>query len=145
MKINGFTLLEMLLVLTISFTLITLITLTIFPISSTLSTLREKQLLEEIKASIYYAQINAVATNQDTFISFDPTKNQLITYTNSKTLVIIPFSQTLTLTQPKIGNFRFSSTDGSINRFSTIHLTSSTNNYKLIFQIGKGRFRIEQN
>lgn len=71
MKINGFTLLEMLLVLTISFTLITL---TIFPISSTLSTLREKQLLEEIKASIYYAQINAVATNQDTFISFDPTK-----------------------------------------------------------------------
>ncbi|EGA9567113.1 type II secretion system protein [Listeria monocytogenes] len=133
MKINGFTLLEMLLVLTISFTLITL---TIFPISSTLSTLREKQLLEEI---------NAVATNQDTFISFDPTKNQLITYTNSKTLVIIPFSQTLTLTQPKIGNFRFSSTDGSINRFSTIHLTSSTNNYKLIFQIGKGRFRIEQN
>ncbi|EAH2964147.1 prepilin-type N-terminal cleavage/methylation domain-containing protein, partial [Listeria monocytogenes] len=38
MKINGFTLLEMLLVLTISFTLITL---TIFPISSTLSTLRE--------------------------------------------------------------------------------------------------------
>ncbi|ECJ9747429.1 type II secretion system protein [Listeria monocytogenes] len=142
MKINGFTLLEMLLVLTISFTLITL---TIFPISSTLSTLREKQLLEEIKASIYYAQINAVATNQDTFISFDPTKNQLITYTNSKTLVIIPFSQTLTLTQPKIGNFRFSSTDGFINRFSTIHLTSSTNNYKLIFQIGKGRFRIEQN
>ncbi|EAD5737331.1 competence protein ComG, partial [Listeria monocytogenes] len=92
-----------------------------------------------------YAQINAVATNQDTFISFDPTKNQLITYTNSKTLVIIPLSQTLTLTQPKIGNFRFSSTDGSINRFSTIHLTSSTNNYKLIFQIGKGRFRIEQN
>lgn len=104
MKINGFTLLEMLLVLTISFTLITL---TIFPISSTLSTLREKQLLEEIKASIYYAQINAVATNQDMFISFDPTKNQLITYTNSKTLVIIPFSQTLTLTQPKIRNFRF--------------------------------------
>ncbi|EAC6122340.1 type II secretion system protein [Listeria monocytogenes] len=142
MKINGFTLLEMLLVLTISFTLITL---TIFPISSTLSTLREKQLLEEIKATIYYAQINAVATKQDTFISFDPIRNQLITYTNSTTLAILPFSQTLTLTltQPKIGNFRFSSTDGSINRFSTIHLTSSTNNYKLIFQIGKGRFRIE--
>ncbi|MDT0013229.1 competence type IV pilus minor pilin ComGD [Listeria cossartiae] len=142
MKTNGFTLLEMLLVLSISFTLITL---TIFPIANSLSTLIEKQLLEEVKATIYLAQINAVTTKQDTTISFDPLTNQLTASTNSQSLSTIPFADTLKLTHSKTENFRFSSSDGSINRFSTIRLASSTNNYKLIFQIGKGRFRIEQN
>ncbi|MBC1569078.1 type II secretion system protein [Listeria sp. FSL L7-1425] len=142
MKTNGFTLLEMLLVLSISFTLITL---TIFPIANSLSTLTEKQLLEEVKATIYLAQINAVTTKQDTAISFDPLKNQLTASTNSQSLSTIPFANTLKLTHSKIENFRFSSLDGSINRFLTIHLASSANNYKLIFQIRKGRFRIEQN
>ncbi|MBC1548672.1 type II secretion system protein [Listeria sp. FSL L7-1434] len=142
MKTNGFTLLEMLLVLSISFTLITL---TIFPIANSLSTLTEKQLLEEVKATIYLAQINAVTTKQDTAISFDPLKNQLTASTNSQSLSTIPFADTLKLTHSKIENFRFSSLDGSINRFLTIRLASSANNYKLIFQIGKGRFRIEQN
>lgn len=66
MKINGFTLLEMLLVLTISFTLITL---TIFPISSTLSTLREKQLLEEIKATILLCA-NKCCSNKARYVYF---------------------------------------------------------------------------
>ncbi|MBC1986716.1 type II secretion system protein [Listeria sp. FSL L7-0478] len=142
MKTNGFTLLEMLLVLSISFTLITL---TIFPIANSLSTLTEKQLLEEVKATIYLAQINAVTTKQDTIISFDPLTNQLTASTNAQSLNTIPFADTLKLTHSRTENFRFSSLDGSINRFSTIRLASSTNNYKLVFQIGKGRFRIEQN
>ncbi|MBC2001469.1 competence type IV pilus minor pilin ComGD [Listeria marthii] len=140
MKTNGFTLLEMLLVLSISFMLITL---TIFPIANTLSTLAEKQLLEEVKATIYLAQINAVTTKQDTIISFDPVKNQLTASTNSQLLNTISFADTIKLTHSKTENFRFSSSGGSINRFSTIRLAGSANNYKLIFQIGKGRFRIE--
>ncbi|MBF2489758.1 competence type IV pilus minor pilin ComGD [Listeria marthii] len=140
MKTNGFTLLEMLLVMSISFMLITL---TIFPIANTLSTLAEKQLLEEAKSTIYLAQINAVTTKQDTIISFDPVKNQLTASTNSQLLNTISFADTIKLTHSKTENFRFSSSDGSINRFSTIRLASSANNYKLIFQIGKGRFRIE--
>ncbi|MBC1345287.1 competence protein ComG, partial [Listeria welshimeri] len=31
----------------------------------------------------------------------------------------------------------------TINRFSMIHLSGTNKNYKLIFQIGKGRFRVE--
>ncbi|MDT0016625.1 competence type IV pilus minor pilin ComGD [Listeria swaminathanii] len=142
MKTNGFTLLEMLLVLSISFTLITL---TILPISKTLSTLTEKQLLEEVKATIYLAQINAITTNEDTTISFNPVGNQLVASTNSRTLATTPFAETIKLTQSKTETFRYSGSDGSINRFSTIRFASSANSYKLIFQIGKGRFRIEQN
>ncbi|MBC2329470.1 competence type IV pilus minor pilin ComGD [Listeria swaminathanii] len=142
MKTNGFTLLEMLLVLSISFTLITL---TILPISKTLSTLTEKQLLEEVKATIYLAQINAITTNEDTTISFNPVGNQLVASTNSRTLATTSFAETIKLTQSKTETFRYSGSDGSINRFSTIRFASSANSYKLIFQIGKGRFRIEQN
>lgn len=122
-----------------------MITLTILPISKTLSTLTEKQLLEEVKATIYLAQINAVTTNEDTTISFNPVGNQLVASTNSRTLATTPFAETIKLTQSKTEIFRYSGSDGSINRFSTIRFASSANSYKLIFQIGKGRFRIEQN
>ncbi|EDO1199706.1 prepilin-type N-terminal cleavage/methylation domain-containing protein, partial [Listeria innocua] len=73
MKKNAFTLLEMLLVISIS---LTMITLTIYPIANTITALTEKQLLEEVKAAIYLAQINAITSKQDTTISFIPNENQ---------------------------------------------------------------------
>ncbi|EID5122782.1 type II secretion system protein, partial [Listeria innocua] len=115
MKKNAFTLLEMLLVLSIS---LTMITLTIYPISNTISALTEKQLLEEVKAAINLAQINAITSKQDTTISFIPSENQFIATYNNQPLITIPFGNTLSLQQTKIENYRFSSLDGTINRFS---------------------------
>ncbi|EAD5704657.1 competence type IV pilus minor pilin ComGD [Listeria innocua] len=140
MKKNAFTLLEMLLVISIS---LTMITLTIYPIANTITALTEKQLLEEVKAAIYLAQIKAITSKQDTTISFIPNENQFIATYNNQPLITIPFGTTLSLQQTKTENYRFSSLDGTINRFSTIHLSGTNKNYKLIFQIGKGRFRVE--
>lgn len=140
MKKNAFTLLEMLLVISIS---LTMITLTIYPIANTITALTEKQLLEEVKAAIYLAQINAITSKQDTTISFIPNENQFIATYNNQPLITIPFGTTLSLQQTKIENYRFSSLDGTINRFSTIHLSETNKKYKIIFQIGKGRFRVE--
>ncbi|MBC1423819.1 competence type IV pilus minor pilin ComGD [Listeria seeligeri] len=141
MKPNAFTLLEMLLVLSIS---LTMISLTIFPISNSLSAFNEKLLLEEMKASIYYAQLYAITSSQDTTISFTPIDNKLSASTVNNTLFTVPLSPIIKLNQKKAEKFRFSSLDGSINRFTTIHFTGSSKNYQLIFQIGKGRFRFEQ-
>ncbi|MBC1374283.1 type II secretion system protein [Listeria sp. FSL L7-0091] len=141
MKKNAFTLLEMLLVLSIS---LTMITLTIYPISTTISGLAERQLLEEIKAAIYLSQINAITSNQDTIISFIPVENQFLASSNKQPVTTIPFGDTLNLQHTKVENYRFSHLDGTINRFSTIHFSGLNRSYKLVFQIGKGRFRIEQ-
>ncbi|WP_270996760.1 competence type IV pilus minor pilin ComGD [Listeria seeligeri] len=141
MKSNAFTLLEMLLVLSIS---LAMISLTIFPLTNSLSVFNEKLLLEEMKASIYYAQLYAITSSQDTTISFTPTDNKLSASTVNNTLFTVPLSPIIKLNQKKVENFRFSSLDGSINRFTTIHFTGTSKNYKLIFQIGKGRFRFEK-
>lgn len=140
MKTNAFTLLEMLLVLSIS---LTMITLTIFPISNSLSTLTEKQLLEEIKATIYYAQLYAITSGQDTMITFSSPENQLAVATMNNSLITVPFSNSLKLNPQRLEKFCFSGSAGSINRFTTVRFIGKANNYKLIFQIGKGRFRIE--
>ncbi|AHI55840.1 competence type IV pilus minor pilin ComGD [Listeria ivanovii] len=140
MKTNAFTLLEMLLVLSIS---LTMVTLTIFPISNTISTLTEKQLLEEMKATIYYAQLYAITSGQETMITFSPPENQLTAATINNSLITVSFSNSLKLNQSRSEKFRFSGLDGSINRFTTVRFIGKAKNYKLIFQIGKGRFRIE--
>ncbi|HHQ0979355.1 TPA: competence type IV pilus minor pilin ComGD, partial [Listeria innocua] len=74
---------------------------------------------------------------------FIPNENQFIATYNNQPLITIPFGTTLSLQQTKTENYRFSSLDGTINRFSTIHLSGTNKNYKIIFQIGKGRFRVE--
>ncbi|MBC1632225.1 competence type IV pilus minor pilin ComGD [Listeria welshimeri] len=142
MKNNAFTLLEMLLVLSIS---LTMITLTIYPISTTLSSLTEKQLLEEVKAAIYFAQLNAITTSNDTVISFQPEINHFSSSTATSALTNIQFDNSLKINHIKPEKFRFSGLDGSINRFATVHFSGKKQTYKLIFQIGKGRFRIEAN
>ncbi|MBC6295703.1 type II secretion system protein [Listeria sp. FSL L7-1517] len=142
MKINAFTLIEMLLVLSIS---LIMINLTIFPIANTISKLNEEQLLEEVKASIYYAQLNAITSGQDTTITFSPQENQLTAITKNQLLFTLPLTPSIKLDHTKPEKFRFSSINGSINRFTTVRLLGNSNNYKLIFQIGKGRFRIEKN
>ncbi len=137
MKNDGFTLIEMLFVLLIcSLT----IQLSITPVHSLINQISEKEMLEQIKADIYLAQTIAITSNKRTEIIFS--QEQFYVVIDDQVRFAEKFPKSLKVLQ--LEKFQFLPNSGHINRFTTVHFEGLTRNYKWIFQIGKGRFRIEE-
>ncbi|WP_255377776.1 MULTISPECIES: competence type IV pilus minor pilin ComGD [unclassified Listeria] len=137
MKRNSFTLIEMLFVLLIcSLT----IQLTITPVHRLIDQIAEKEMLEQIKADIFLAQTIAITNGERTEIIFNPYQFQMVV--GGQTRYTEKFPKSLKVVQ--LEKFQFLPDSGHINRFTTVHFKGLTRDYKWIFQIGKGRFRIEE-
>ncbi len=140
MERNGFTLIEMLLVLSM-FLLLSMLSLR--PISSLLIYQTEQNYLQEIASAILLAQTAAITHETPSKLTFS-SQALTIEYPDGK-LEKITTPASLTFHVKKNENFSFQARTGKINRFRTLSIIGDTHHYQLVFQIGKGRFYIEEN
>ncbi|WP_311775024.1 competence type IV pilus minor pilin ComGD [Listeria booriae] len=143
MRQNGFTLMEMLLVLAIT---LIICSISFIPAGSLIVQISERQSLDQLKIDIMQLQSIAVLTNQETILTLDGSK---YIYFGTTTDSVQPklsrkFTETLKFAEKSEQVFRFSPPYGNINKFKTIVIEGFKKKYALIFQIGKGRFRIEE-
>ncbi|STY43121.1 Tfp pilus assembly protein FimT [Listeria grayi] len=139
---NGFTLIETLLVLAV----VSIIFIcSFFPAADLLARLAEKELISEIRSTIIYTQLYALSSKEDATIIFDNKANCFSASSKQTTLNTIALSPHLKLTANNAVSMKFSGQNGNINKFGSIKLHGHNREYRFIFQIGKGRFRIEEN
>ncbi|WP_099220969.1 competence type IV pilus minor pilin ComGD [Listeria costaricensis] len=137
---NGFTLIEMLFVLSI---FLLLCTLSLRPISSLLTSQAEQNYLQEISSAILLAQTAAITHDAPSKLTF--TSHMLtVDYADGR-YEQLETPHSLSFDVEKSESFSFQAQTGKINRFRTLLLTGTKDHYQLVFQIGKGRFYIEKN
>lgn len=136
---NGFTLAEMLLVLAI---FLLLINCSIPPAFRSLRKIEEKQFFQILKADIYLAQSEALL-QQNAPVELRFKRDQLIIQRSDKPDLIEKYPSSMHIEKEE--NFKFLPQTGHINRFRTVKWQGEVRNYQLKFQIGKGRFNIEEN
>ncbi|MBC6308169.1 prepilin-type N-terminal cleavage/methylation domain-containing protein [Listeria sp. FSL L7-1582] len=140
MKQDGFTLIEMLLVLSISFIILGI---SVLPAGNLMTHLLEKQSLDQLEIDIMYLQAEAITTNQESILLLNG-NNDTYSGKSSKLALSRKLTPTLHFQEKSEQSFRFSPPFGNISRFKTIIIQGQNKKYALIFQIGKGRFRIDE-
>lgn len=141
-KNNAFTLLETLLVL---FIVSIIFGCMFFPSTILLTKVSEKSLINEIKNNIIHAQLYALFTNKNTKIIFDPHASIFSSSSKEHTLNMVKLNPHLKIFSNDTISFNFSGENGNISKFGSVFLQGDRTKYQFIFQIGKGRFRIEEN
>lgn len=138
-KKNGFTLAEMLLVLAI---FLLLVNLSVPLALSTLRKIEEKQFFQILTADIYLAQSEALLQlNEPVELLFK--QDQFVIQRINKRELIEHYPKSIRIEKEE--TFKFLPQTGNINRFRTVKWNGKKRSYNLKFQIGKGRFHIEEN
>lgn len=138
-KLNGFTLIEML----ISLSLIAILLLLYIPIQHhTLHNLEEKQFFEQLDYDLQLLQNKSLGSTNTWALHFE---NDGYRITTSKQAAII----NRTLPKQWRINYRLSKTihysnTGTFKNPGSISIHTEKNNYRLVFPFGKSRYRIEQ-
>ncbi|MFD6439298.1 competence type IV pilus minor pilin ComGD [Peribacillus sp. NPDC060186] len=139
---GGYTLSETLIVLVI-FVLLSGIGLNLYP--SFIKGMENKLFLSQLKEDIFYAQQYAISHESLIYLHMDNT-NRIYTVTSYKDGVVLErsipkdiqfLSGTLGLT------FHFNQY-GNASKAGTMMIDTTRGKYKLVLNIGKGRFRIEK-
>lgn len=140
---DGFTLVEVLMVLgclTLMLTVVSTITFKMF------ETYEQKVFLNQLQKDIYYAQAYAFENKTYVTLRFATEQNEYsaYTYTNHK---ILSIQKAESIKFKKVGNVTVTYTSsGNIEGPTTINLTDKNGKtiYKLVFQLGRGRFYISE-
>ena len=140
---NGFTLIEMLMVLgclTLMLTIVNTITANMFEIYE------QKAFLNQLQKDIYYVQTYAIENKKYVTLRFRTDQNEYAaySYTNND---LISTQKAESIKFKKAGNVLVTYTPaGNIQGPTTINLTDKKGKtiYKLIFQLGRGRFYITE-
>ncbi|KQL53556.1 hypothetical protein AN964_08650 [Heyndrickxia shackletonii] len=138
---KGFTLIEVLIVLLI---LTIFLSLSIASLKPLKSTLEKKMVISQLEADLYYAQTYTISRQELVTVQFYPAYNRYMMKT-AKGTVIVNRSMTSSV---KLLNGSFNSfnilRDGNISRFGTLAFEINGQTFKLIFNIGRGRFRVQE-
>lgn len=105
--------------------------------------LLEKQSLDQLKIDIMYLQGESITKNQKTMLLLNGNSNSYSGKSDTLTLERT-FTPTLRFQGKNNQIFRFYPPFGNISKFKTIIIEGQNKKYALIFQIGKGRFRIDE-
>ncbi len=142
-KEDGFTLVEVLIVLgclTLMLTIVNTITWKMF------ETYGQKVFLNQLEKDIYYAQAYAIENKTHVTLRFSTGQNEYSAYSyTNHTILTIQKADSLRF--KKVGNVTVTYTSsGNIEGPTTIHLTDKSGKtiYKLVFQLGRGRFYISE-
>jgi competence protein ComGD len=139
---RGYTILEMLLVLSISITLLLFTSFSIFPFQKSLT---KKNFISLLKADLYYLQSYAINKKEKVVLQFYPYGGRysgreiggenLLLRTLPDGISQIPHSSISSITFYPNGN---------TDRFGTIYYMAGEEQIKVSFQIGQGRFYVQQ-
>ncbi|AQY52520.1 hypothetical protein UE46_08635 [Listeria weihenstephanensis] len=131
----------MLLVLSIS---LIILSISVFPAGNLIVQMYEKQSLDQLKMDIMQLQAEAITTHQETALTLDGINNSYTGAVANNNILVRKLSTSLHFTEKSEQVFRFSPPFGNISKFKTVIIQGNSKKYALIFQIGKGRFRIEE-
>ncbi|MGE6259002.1 competence type IV pilus minor pilin ComGD [Heyndrickxia sporothermodurans] len=138
---NGFTLVEMLIVLLI-FSLLLLIGG--YSVNALRGTLERDVFFNQLEADLYYVQNYAINRHESVFVQFYPFYDRY-TVTSINTKEVLLSRQLPSSIGMMEGSFTsyIITPDGNTNKFGTIKFKRNRTEIRLIFNIGRGRFRIE--
>ncbi|WP_113930855.1 competence type IV pilus minor pilin ComGD [Bacillus sp. P14.5] len=139
---NGYTMLEMLLVLSISITLLFFTSFSILPFREALT---KKNFVSTLMADLYYLQSYAINQKEKVVLQFYPFEGKYSgkVYGGKSLLVrTLPdgISQAPNSSLEKI----VIHANGNTDKFGSIYYAAGEEQIKLSFQIGQGRFNVEQ-
>jgi competence protein ComGD len=142
-KSNGFTLIEMLLVL---FVVMTIVTITFFHLRISYEEKVIRQFLELFQEDIWLAQEYAISHSQSVELSFynEQSYYDLRESGFRKLIYKRPFHSELRLRPLTITNPIKFLANGNINQPGTMYVIYNLQTYKVVFQLGRGRFKIEK-
>jgi len=140
-KENGFTLLEVLLVLSI----LGVMLLIVIPLNTlVLENEKEKQFIREFSSDMLFMQSYSRSILAQIRYSYDPEKHKYTIYKDfGKPLVEKYLPNGWDIKMRSFNNVQFNH-HGSISELGTMILNTNRHTYKFIFSLGKGRFRIEK-
>jgi competence protein ComGD len=142
-KRNGFTLIEMLVILSI---VMTMISFSFFHLRGLYERKVIEQFLVQLQEDIWLAQQFAIAHSKSVELSFyenedyyDVRESGLRSLIIKRTIMSEISIRILTITNP----IKFNSS-GNINGSGAMYVMYNNQTYKITFLLGRGRFRIEQ-
>ncbi|GIN85494.1 competence protein ComGD [Heyndrickxia sporothermodurans] len=138
---NGFTLVEMLVVLLI-FSLLLLFGG--YSVNALRGTLERDVFFNQLEADLYYVQNYAINRHESVFVQFYPFYDRYtVTSINTKEVLLNrQLPSTIDMMEGSFTSYIITP-DGNTNKFGTIKFKRNQTEIRLIFNIGRGRFRIE--
>ncbi|WP_044022961.1 competence type IV pilus minor pilin ComGD [Bacillus sp. SG-1] len=141
-KQNGYTMVEMLVVLSISLTLLIFTSILILPIHDTLT---RKNFISLLKSDLYYLQSYAINKKEEVSLQFYPYGGK---YSGRVVGGESLFVRNLPEGISQIPNSSLSSLtfypNGNTDRFGSLYYIAGEEQIKVTFQIGQGRFNVQE-
>lgn len=141
-KPNGYTMLEMLLVLSISITLLFFTSLSFLPFRDALI---KKNFVSMLKADLYYLQSYALNKKEKVVLQFYPIQGK---YTGKdfkgKSLLERALPEGISQLPNTSLDRIFIYENGNTDKFGSLYYMAGEDQIKLTFQIGQGRFNVEE-
>ncbi|MED1205144.1 competence type IV pilus minor pilin ComGD [Heyndrickxia acidicola] len=137
---KGFTLIEMLVVLSVTVILISLGGLSFKPLSFMMD---RKMFISQLEADLYYAQSYAINRRIEVYVQFYAEAGRYVaTDSNHVRIIDRTFSpSTKILSGTNLTAFSITP-DGNISRFGTMYFKAGNEKIKLVVNIGRGRFSV---
>lgn len=144
MKSDGFTMIEMLVVLS-AFFMLSLTSAFLFTPQN--EKLEKDLFFSQLQADLLYSQQYAIAHQEQITVHIMPEKNYYYirgTEYTATYLVKRHYSQNINVKKGTMPLMFYYMPDGNINSFGSIFVTVGTRTYMMMIQIGKGRFYVSE-
>lgn len=140
---NGFTLLEVLVVLAIVHTMMFV---TIVKIEPLMQHYRLYWFMKQLETDVFYAQESAIARGQTVSLRFSPDRHQYFVFTGSisSPLFTRSYDPHIDLQFATLGSEIKFLSSGNISKSGTFFISSGSIIYEMVFMLGKGRFYAEK-
>ncbi|WP_270179256.1 competence type IV pilus minor pilin ComGD [Alkalihalobacillus sp. CinArs1] len=139
---SGYTLIEILIVLSVFSILLGMVILQITPTQTASST---RQFLEKLQSDIRYTQQLAYSTGKPHRLSIAPSSHTYTIINNAANVVkSVKLPENITIHQGTLGHQIIYVGSGNIQKAGTLLISDGKEEYKLVVQLGAGRFYIEK-
>jgi len=138
---RGYTLIEVLIVLLVLTVFLSLSLASFKPLKDTMD---KKMIISQLEADLYYAQTYTISRQEIVTVQFYPAYNRYMMKTaNGNVIVNRSWDTSVKLIKGSFLSFTILR-DGNISRFGTLTFEINGHTFELIFNIGRGRFRVQE-
>lgn len=139
-KCDGFTLIEMLIVLTI---LYLIIIISVPLVTSTFAKVEEKQFLNTFQSDVLYLQNISIGSKDHIRMMFREDHYEISNYMKNRTLIYRDYPDNMSIDARTMKYVSFND-KGSIRYPGVIHMETALKSYRIVFPLGKGRFYVDE-
>lgn len=136
---KGFTLIEMLLVLSIFMLIISVLSAGFFSLNESME---EKHYIKMLERDLLLGHTYAITNNQFVMFLYRFEENAYLLSVGQRVLIKRQLPEHISFLPGQEMNYFYFLPTGNINKFGTLTFYIRDHTYQVIFSIGKGRFRI---